>query len=184
MFNYNNNDEIVPDPILMLVPEFKKIWDRDESENHFIAKQEFAYIYFIADYKSEYNTFGLDKEESIARDIMKDKKYVPDDIVIEAIEKYEKLQLTSSMRYLKSIRMTVDSLIAYLENLKYNPRKKEDYKPAEITKSLKDIEVILEKLEKWEKKVFGEEEDMIIRGGGKAGMFEDANKATWLDSKN
>lgn len=180
MFNYNNKDEIVPDPMLMLVPEFKKIWGRDNLKNKSRAKQEFAYIYFIADYKSEYNTFGLEKEESIARDIMKDEKYVPDNIMIEAIEKYEKLQLTSSMRYLKSIRMTVDSLIANLDSMKYDPNKKEEYKPAEITKSLKDIEVILEKLEKWEKKVFEEEEDMIIRGGGKAGMFEDKEKATWL----
>lgn len=180
MFNYNDKDEIIPDPMLMLVPEFKKIWDRDPSKNKIKAKQEFGYIYFIADYKSEYNTFGLEKEESIAKDIMKDKKYIPDGIVVEAIEKYEKLQLTSSMRYLRSIRMTVDSLIAYLEGLKYNPRKKEDYAPAVITKSLKDIEVILEKLEKWEKKVFHEEEEMIIRGGGKAGMFEDKEKATWL----
>jgi len=180
MFNYNENNEMVPDPMLMLVPEFKKIWDRDPSKTKKKAKQEFAYIYFIADYKSEYNTFGLEKEENIAKDIMKDKKYIPDDTVIEAIEKYEKLQLTSSMRYLKSIRMTVDSLIAYLESLKYNPVKKKDYEPAKITKSLKDIEVILEKLEKWERKVFHEEEEMIIRGGGKAGMFEDKEKATWL----
>jgi len=181
MFNYNEKNEMIPDPVLMLVPEFKKIWDRDKTKSKEKAKREFAYIYFIADYKSEYNTFGLEKEESIAIDIMKDKEYIPDDVVIEAIEKYEKLQLTSSMRYLKSIRMTVDSLIAYLENLKYNPDKKEEYKPTEITKSLKDIEVILEKLEKWEKKVFEEEEDMIIRGGGKAGMFEDKEKATWLN---
>lgn len=180
MFNYNDKDEIIPDPMLMLVPEFRRIWDRDKTKNKEKAKREFAYIYFICDYKSEYNTFGLEKEESIAKDIMKDKKYVPDDIVIEAIEKYDKLQLTSSMRYLKSIRMTVDSLIAYLDSLKYDPDNTDSYKPAEITKSLKDIETILEKLEKWEKKVFEEEEEMVIRGGGKAGMFEDTEKATWL----
>ena len=181
MFNYNKKDEIVPDPMLMFVPEFKRIWERDKTKDKSRAKQEFAYIYFIVDYKSEYNTFGLEKEDSIARDVMKDEKYVPDDMIIEAIEKYGKLQLTSSMRYLKSIRMTVDSLIANLDSMKYDPKNKDDYKPAEITKSLKDIEVILEKLEKWEKKVFDEEEDMIIRGGGKAGMFEDKDKATWLE---
>ena len=49
---------------------------------------------------------------------------------------------------------------------------------------LNELEDVVEKLEKWEKKVFDEEEDMQIRGGGILNAFENPEDASWLFKKN
>jgi hypothetical protein len=170
---------------MLLLPEFKKIWDRDASKIKKRANDEFAYIYFVGDYKSEYNIYGIEKRQTVAKEIMNDAYYIPDELVEKALEKYIKLQETSSMRYLNSVRETVDSLMQYYDQLRFRSGQDDvlKYDPSNVTKALKDVESIIEKLEKWEKKVYEEEEQMIIRGGGKIGLFEDRDKATWMTTK-
>jgi hypothetical protein len=184
MFILNQN-KVTIEPRMLLIPEFKKLWDRDNSKTKDKANKELAYVYFVADYKSEYNIYGIEKRLTVAREIMEDPLFIPDDIVEDAITKYMKLQETSSMRYLKSIRETVDSIIKYNDALKFS--EKDDvtkYNPSLATKALKDVGSIVEELEKWEKKVYGEEDQMAIRGGGKVGLFEDPEKATWMTARN
>jgi hypothetical protein len=169
---------------MLMIPEFKKIWDRDNSKNKDKATKELAYVYFIGDYKSEYNIYGIEKRTTVAREIMEDPTYVSDDIVEAAITKYVKLQETSSMRYLRSIRDTVDSIIKFNDALKFDSAKDaKTYNPSLATKALKDVGSIVEDLEKWEKKVYGEEDQMNIRGGGKVGLFEDPEKASWMTAR-
>lgn len=173
------------EPKALFIPEFKVIYDRDKSKDKKQAMKEFAFIYFVADYKSEYNIYGLEKRSVIASEIMDDNKYEPDDAVLSAIMRYETMQNTYSMRYLQSIRSTIDSLEKFYQDLRYkaNQTNVKDYDPSLVTKAMKDVETVLEKIEKWEKKVRGEEDLMQIRGGGKIGLFEDPEKATWLKQR-
>lgn len=165
----------------LFVPEFKRIWNRDKSTDKARATKELAYVYFMADYQSEYNIYGIEKGMMIAKEVMENEEYKPDRAIKEAISKYEKLQETYSMRYLKSVRSTTDSLMVYYKKLQFSKGTDEKtYNPKALTAALKDVELIVEKIEKWEKKVRGEDDDMQIRGGGKVGLFEDVDKATWL----
>lgn len=151
---------------MLFIPEFKKIWDRDSSKNKDKAIKELAYVYFVADYKSEYNIYGIEKRSFVAREVMENPEYIPDEDIENAINKYTRLQETSSMRYLRSIRDTVDSIIKYNDALKFDADKDaKTYNPSLATKALKDVGSIVEDLEKWEKKVYGEEDQMNIRGG-------------------
>jgi len=181
MFVFKDGQPTI-EPKMLFVPEFRRIWDRDKSAGKKTALKELAFVYFTADYKSEYNAYGLEKEELVAQDIMGDPKYQASPDILNAIEKYEMMQETYSMRYLAGVRKTVDSLIKYYEDLLYDPKKvsNKEFKPEQITKALKDLESVMEKIEKWERKVAAEEDGMQIRGGGKVGIFEDADKATWL----
>jgi hypothetical protein len=170
---------------MLLIPEFKRIWENDVSKTKVKATKEFAYIYFVADYKSEYNIYGIEKRRIVAKEIMDDEMYIPDQLIEDAILKYSRLQETSSMRYLKSVRETADSLMKFYDELRFKSSSMNvtEYDPKKVTNALKDVEDIIEKLEKWEKKVYGEEDNMAIRGGGKVGLFEDPEKATWMTSK-
>ena len=186
MFKINKENKVDIEAKILYIPEFKEIWIRDKSKNKARAKKEFAFIYYTADYKSEYNVYGLDKAEAIAREIMGDEKYEPDELISKAVERYEKMQESYSMRYLKSVRETVESLMRFYDDLRYKGEKQQnvlEYDPSPVIKGMKDIESILEKLEKWEKKVMSEEENMTIRGGGHIGLFEDKENATWLKNK-
>ncbi len=163
-------------PKVLLIPEFVRLWNRDKSKNNKKALKEFAFVYFMADYNSEYNAYGLDMEEQITEDIFGDRKYKVDDMVQEAVGKYEFFQNTHSMRMLKSLRKRADRYIRHNET----EALAEKFDPKKTIQDMKNFEEIMEQLEKWEKKVAGESDEMIIRGGGKVGLFEDAESATYL----
>jgi len=161
-------------PKILLVPEFNRLWNRDKNKNKAKALREFAFIYFIADFESEYNAYGLDKEEQVAEDIFDDRKWLPDQMIQEAIGKYERLQDTHSMRMLKAVRKQADRLIRHNE---LEAMKGEDFDPKSSMASMKGFEEVMEQIEKWERKVYHEEDEMIIRGGGRVGLFEDKETA-------
>jgi len=181
-----DNDKVTINPKLLFIPEFSDLYERDRSLGKKKAMKEFAYIYYIADYKSEYISYGLNKETQLGIDIFQNRRYKPDPYVKKAIEKYTKLQETSSMQYLLAIRNRVSMIIKFLdeanirnadsENKAINPFVTID----KVTKVLNELEDVIEKLEKWEKKVFDEEEEMQIRGGGILNAFENPEDAKWL----
>jgi len=170
---------------MLWIPEFKSLWERDKSKTKAKATKEFAYIYFVADYQSEYNIYGFEKNRAVAEEVFGNVEYKPDESILAAIVKYESFQETLSMQYLKSVRATVHSLMKFYEELRFRSETQNamDYDPSKVTKAMKDVEDTIEKIEKWEKKVRSEEEDMSIRGGGQLSLFEDANSATWLNKK-
>jgi hypothetical protein len=190
------NDKVIINPKALLIPEFEEIYNRDRSVSKKRAARELAYVYYMADYHSEYNAYGLSKESQLGFDLFDNKRYKPDPAVQKAIEKYTILQETPSMRYLISMRNRINKTIDYLDNVKVIDKVKEKDKDGEaeryvnpfikiekIISTMTKIDEILDKVEKWEKKVFEEEEDMKIRGGGILNVFEDPENAKWLKSK-
>lgn len=177
MFIYKDGTPTI-EPKMLFVPKFRKIWDRDKSAGKKKAEKDFAFIYFMADFRSEYNSYGLEKEILIAEDIMGDKNYRADDLILEAIAEYEFRQDTYSMRYLKSLRKQADRLIKWNEKMAAINDKNYDAKA--VTSAMANVDKFMEQMEKWERKILAEEETMQIRGGGKAGMFEDEDTASWI----
>jgi len=190
-------EHVTINPKALVIPEFSDLWHRDTSNGKKKAIKEFAYIYYMADYKSEYNAYGISKETQLGIDIMNKRDYKPDPYVQKAIDKYKLLQETPSMRYLISMRQRVNSIIDYLDSAQIKDKKrdkKEDGTVEEkytnpfitinlIVSTMGKLEETIESIEKWEKKVFEEEEEMKIRGGGMLNVFEDPDSAKWLGNK-
>jgi len=155
MFILTQNNRVEIEPKTLWIPEFKAVWEADRTKKKAKATKEFAYIYFMADYKSEFNIFGLEKPRIIGEDIMGSSEYDPSQLVLDAIKKYEKLQESFSMRYLRSVRDTVNSLMVFYEELRFKKDQTDmkNFDPTKVTKGLKDVETILSQLEKWEKKI-------------------------------
>lgn len=181
-----DGDVVRINPKALLIPEFAYIHEKDGSKYKRKSIREFSYIYYMADYRSEYNAYGLNKKEQIAKDIFGRKNYKPEKYILDAIDKYIELQRSPSMRYLESIRNRVNRVITFLDNAEIDNKDKEGkYKNPFITidkttKVLNELEDVMEKLEKWEKKVYEEESDMQIRGGGLLNAFENPEDARWL----
>ncbi len=190
-------ERIVINPKALMIPEFSDLYVRDKSPGKKRSLKELSYVYYMADYKSEYNAYGLSKETQLGVDIMNQRDYKPDPYVQKAIDKYKVLQETPSMRYLISMRQRVNSIIDYLDNAQVKDKKKkknEDGTTEEIylnpfisinliVSTMGKLEETIESIEKWEKKVFEEEEEMKIRGGGMLNVFEDPDSAKWLGKK-
>lgn len=190
-------EHVTINPKALVIPEFSDLWRRDTSKGKRMSIKEFAYVYYMADYKSEYNAYGLSKETQLGIDIMNRRDYKPDSYVQKAIDKYKLLQETPSMRYLMSMRQRVNNIIDYLDSVQIKDKKKKKNDDGtieetyinpfisinEIVKTMAKMEENLESIEKWEKKVFDEEEDMKIRGGGVINAFEDPESAKWIGNK-
>jgi hypothetical protein len=173
-------------PELRLVPQFKKIIQRDKDRFKRKALDELAYIYFMCDYKSPYsNQSVVDKEDQITRSLkLLGEGYKPDQDVIEGMDVYLKFQETPSI---KALRSTKEALI--------NASKVIDVMNEQVSDAMKDPDnrdmvtavdtlekllILSEKLPKTintivalEEKVQKEQhENSKLRGGGKAGLYE------------
>lgn len=110
------NVTITPEA-LMLAP-FKALWNRDKSKNKGRALAELAFIFFVADPRSDYQ-YIVDVEEreiQVKQGLGLDEKWEKDDIVKRAIKFYESFK-PSSAGLLEDTRIAVNKLRELLRNI-------------------------------------------------------------------
>lgn len=162
----------------LLIPEFKALYTRDKTKDKIRATKEIAYIYFSVDYKSIYLSYTKDvREERLNEDFMEDRIYKPDKLVVEAMKKYDELQQTPTMNFLKAARHAMQETENYFMNIDYSERDLRGnavYKGTEITKMLKDCSGIKDSLDKLLEAVRKEvaSDGGTQRGGGSGGIYE------------
>lgn len=161
----------------LLIPEYRALWDSDKSKDKRIAINKLAYVYYSADYKSIYLSFTKElREERLGEDFMQDSKYKPDGLILAGIAKYEQLQKTPTMNFLKAARHAMQETENYFLNIDYSERDVKGnavYKGTEVTKMLKDCAGIKDALDKLEEAVKKElTNEGTARGGGVGGMYE------------
>lgn len=161
----------------LLIPVFKKIWDLDKTKDKGVAIKELSYVYLTTDYKSIYASFPTDiKIDTIKKDLFNG-KYTPSKEVQEAIKKYEELQDTFNMRFLKSAKQAAEKTMGYFETIDYSERDVKGnlvYKVKEVTSAIKDCGGIIDTLDKLIDKVAKEQklQGSRSRGDGEGSYFE------------
>jgi len=183
LFSIKNNS-VNFSPEALLIPEFRVLWDRDKFTGRMkvSATEELAYVFFMTDYQSPYMVYPEEERKVIVKkeQVLSRPRWKPDAAVILAIEKYEKLQQTPSLRLLKAVRGTLDKMTAYFENINFDPgaldKEGKKLPVADIGKALEStgkISKALAAISELEKKVKSEQNvDTTIRGGGSAGPYE------------
>lgn len=100
------NGKVVIDDGVLRIPEFKVLWERDDSPNKKRANAELDFIYAICDYRSSYRRSYRDEEllEAVTNDFMfRFAKWEVDSEMTEAMKKYNELRDTSSFKDYKAI---------------------------------------------------------------------------------
>lgn len=156
------------------IPEFSAIWKSDKSKDKEKALRELSYIYYCADYNSPYLAYlPNERTEKLKKDFKINK--VTREIE-KGIKKYNELQETPSMRFLKSATVALESMEQYFKNIDFNERDDRNaavYRPVEISKCLKDCGGIMNSLEKLREKVKSEiYAQPTSRGGTMINIFE------------
>jgi len=115
IFNLANN-KVVFDTELLLVPEFKELWEADKSKTKDLVFKQFAYIYFIIDSGSPYSNFPVHKrKEFVGNDIFKGEvKETP--ALKVAMDKYILMSETPTQRLLSSVKGKIDDVANFLKN--------------------------------------------------------------------
>jgi hypothetical protein len=177
LFNISSSGKIELNVNVLAIPPFDKIWDRDKSKTKDKATMEIKYIVYLCDYNSPYNAFNeREKEIRIKEDFIKDKEWIPDELIIEGIQKYIDLQNTISTRILKSAKIGAEKLAKYFEDVDFkqlDDNGKPIYTARDLASNLKSVGEIVKSLVNLEKQVKSEQlESSTVRGNSEINDYE------------
>lgn len=177
LFNLEGYEVTVEPEAIMLAP-FKVLWDRDKSKDKTLAKQEFAYIFYMGDPRSDYQ-YLIDKEvrqAEIIKGLGMPAKWHPDDAVNRALEFYESFKPVSA-GLLEDTRVAINKLREMLRNIDLDERddkNKPVYTLSSITQTIKQIPALVRDLDAAERTL---SKDIIsearARGNQNKSTFED-----------
>lgn len=149
LFKYEGYEVKVAPEALTLKP-FKKIWDRDKSKTKERAIQEFGFLYFYCDPRSDYQ-YIIDPEdrlEAVKKGEGFPEEWKPDATLMKAIEFYSSFDTPSAM-LLRAASEAVDKVQKTLKELEPDDTKSlKDYLTAlkmipEVAAMMKDAEKAL-----------------------------------------
>ena len=165
--------KVVIEPELLTLKPFKQIWTRDKTVNKDKALAEIAFIYFMADPRSDYQYLVDDKErmEAIKEGEGLPPKWEPDRIVTEAMEFYKSFKPISAL-LLEDTRFMVDKYRKRLKAQEFDELEIKDLKEAGAL--IKQIPSLVKDLNEAEKALNSEmRESGRMRGQGEKTIFED-----------
>lgn len=150
LFRYEGYQVKVSPEALLLKP-FKSLWTRDRSRDKNKAQVEFAYIYFWADPRSEYQYIVDDDDRAAA---VKDglglsAKWKPDKAVLDAIDLYSSFTTTAAL-LLQDTRYAVDKLRQLLRDINLDDKDKNGkpiYTLNVITSTIKQVPALVRDLD-------------------------------------
>jgi hypothetical protein len=168
---------VIMNPTILWMPEFKILWDRDKSKHKATAVKEISYIVFLYSFKSPYLAYSeRDRKVKILQDYFDGQEWKPDKEVEAAIKRYNDLQETATTRLLNASLRLCDKVTEYFDSIDFNEKDRMG-KPIhtlnDVVKNMKDVGPVVKSLESLKDQVLREQMDKsIIRGGTDIGLFE------------
>lgn len=177
------NNIVRPTAEALLLEPFNAIWENDETPKKDIALKKFAYVEFMCSYKKSNPFVGYTDEtlrsQKILEAINMDNTLLDEKAIVDAMKLYITLQeeASPSLRFYKSAVEASEKMIEFFENfdlMAVNSRTGNLlYKPADITRALKDVNEILKTMTSLKEKVYQElYEDSKAKGGREVNYFE------------
>ena len=172
LFEIKNN-AVIPKAEALMLPEIKKIWDKDASASKKKALDTFAYIEFISSSlkSNPYSGYPLKKRKEILGKLyFNDPDYTPNEDIREALALIEEFQTNGSLTYsyYSAAKAAAEKMKDFFNTVDLTEKNKMGlpiYKPKELTSALLDSDKVLENLrnleEKVQKEMFGKEIERI-----------------------
>lgn len=150
LFVYEGYKVIIAPEALMLKP-FKALWSRDRTRDKNKAMTEFAYIYFWADPRSEYQYIvdDDDRAEAVKEGLGLSAKWKPDKDILAAISLYQSFTTTAAL-LLQDTRYAVDKLRQLLRDINLDDKDKNGkpiYTLNVITSTIKQVPALVRDLD-------------------------------------
>lgn len=175
------NNNVTWSPQALMIKSFRIIWDADESEDKELANKELAFIYYMADERSDFMHI-LDSEERA--DEIKRFIDMPEDWVgnrkelVRAIHYYEQMSETTSTKLLQSTRLVLQKISEFLDNINMNERDERTKKPihdiGKITGAVEKIPKLIKAINEIEKEVIKEKQLKAQSGNRTQSMFDES----------
>lgn len=178
LFKYENYKLIIA-PEAYALKCFKKLVDRDRTKEKINAMKELAYIYFVYDPRSDfqYEVEETARQIKVKEQIGLDLKWKPDTLVLDAIETYKLLTITTSSLLLQDTRAMIENLRKELPTLSIKERDDKGklvYNIAQIMSAAKQVPALAKEIAEAERSVLKEIEDLTeMRGAKQKSILDD-----------
>jgi len=177
LLRYEGYNLTISEEALLLRP-FKAIWLRDKTKDKNKALSELAYIYFMEDSRSDYQTY-IDKEERHKQIVLGEglkESWVPDKLVKEAMEFYSSFKSDGEL-LLEDLRAMVNNLRIYLKGIdlsEVDDKGRPIYSLDSYTKTVTDLNKLIKSIDDTEKTITKElVQSDKVRGAAIKSMYED-----------
>ena len=186
------NFQVIVDPELRTIPQFKRIITRDRDRKKRAAFKELAYIYFVYDYKSPYFIYPeAERRIRVRKDLELEPGWMEDKEIKEAVAAYISFLDTPAIKSLIAIRegllssaKVIDALRMRIDETLADATDQDAEDPVDIGSVVKSVTQLIELSEKLpkaidtisdlEEKVKKEQSnESRIKGGGTKGIFEE-----------
>lgn len=177
LFKFEGYKITISEEALCLKP-FKKIWNRDRTQNKERAILELGYVYFMADPRSDYQYESDDesRSEAIKKGEGLSEDWKPDKLILEAIEFYKTFKPVSAL-LLEDTRYAINKLRTLLREIDLNKtddKGKPIYTLNTITATIKQIPSLVKDLDEAERAISKEIlQNNKVRGAQEKSMYED-----------
>lgn len=177
LFNISPQGKIELNPQTIAIPPFRDIWNRDKSKTKEKATREISYVAYLCDYKSPYIVYAeAERQLVLKKDFIKDEKWEPDSLILEAVEKYRELQYTPILRMLNSALGVAGKISAYFDGVNFESRDSRGnliYDINDVLAAIDKVEKAVKKLKALEQQVKAEQlENTTVRGNSEIGTYE------------
>lgn len=190
IFVYNNatNELELNEPEVLLINEFKLLWDKDRNKckedtsgtKRLRAFREFTYIFLMIDWLSPYSQFDeQERHEASLLDANLSKEEWADPTFRGACRKYKDIQESSkALKFIKAAQGVVDKITDYFNDLNLDERDPQTHKPIYKTKDviseMQNASSVIEELKNLEVMYKKEIQatDTTIRGDAELGAFD------------
>ena len=178
LFILNDKYDLEIDPIAYTLTPFKNIWDRDKSINKKQAQSELAYIYYIADFKSDFFEIS-DIDERSAQIIanLGFKVNSEDKVITDAVQFYSDKTKSKLMYLLEDAYGAIDKLRDYFKEVDLtmtDGNGKIMHDSTKLLNNIGNLNKVVEGIKALEYQVKKEQQiDQRMRGGREKGAFED-----------
>lgn len=118
-FDRLNKTLEINDTAILLVKEFKALYDRDKTKGKTRLMRELTYIYLAICWKSPYSSYSeKERHEEALNDSGLTEEQFDDPIFREACRKYQALQSSNkSIKLLEAAKRAADQFIDYFETI-------------------------------------------------------------------
>ena len=179
-------EEVVLNAQTLGIPPFKQLYERDKSKGKKRAYKEISYITFLCDNTTDNRYRGYSEEERekvLKRDFIAEKGWEPDELVLDAIAKFQELQKTPTSKLYESALNGANKLAGYFTTIDFDIVDEEGkpiHSAKELAQNLSAVGNIVKSLKQLEAVVRQEQQDMTTaRGGSEISEFEMSDDA-WL----
>lgn len=112
-------------PEMLMIKEFRAIWDRDTSIGKQVATRELAYVYFMEIFDSVYDQYAPEiKSDKVVKDVIKPIKKTDfdpkDKLILEARAKLQEIQITPTYNFYLTLMSTLSKMQSSLISLDFS----------------------------------------------------------------